>query len=794
LQATFGVVFVSYPKINKMRKTTLTLLLFALVFSLSADELKLNFHFTSPIVKNIGEYTIVELENCRNIAKAGEPTMPWHKISAMLPPGQFATNVRIEVSNPVQIELTKPLYPGQYVQPISKGGSGIFVKNETLYKSSKPIPENTTGHFSTHHMNGFGLCASTFTPVSYVPSTGVLTVYQDVCVIVETSLQDNDQEQISMLSPKKSIQDQVIRSVQNPAMMDAYSLPSSRSDQYDMLIVTSYAMLDNFEQLKDMYQKKGIIAKVKSINDIVNIAEGRDDAEKLRNYIKQEYSDYAIEYVVLGGDVELVPFRGLYCAVQSSSVYEDSGIPADVYFSGLDGDWDSNGNDIFGEYFSATGVDEADLYPEVAVARLTINTLGDFTNMMNKTEQYQFSPVLGELQNVLLAGEHLYDDPLTWGADYLDLLHGYHDENGYATQGIPEVFDSETLYDRDLGYWSSNELRQTIATGKTFIDHVGHSNFGYAMRMDISEITNSNFAALDGIQHNFPFIYSHGCMCGGFDVSDCIAEEMIGIANFAVAVAMNSRYGWFNEGQTEGPSQHINREFLNAIYADDYNNVAVAHKLSKVATAPWVTAPDQWEEGALRWCFYDCNILGDAGLDIWSYEPKVPDGGMVQIENNEVTTYDFLVSSNNLPLPGATCVMMHFVNVEPEIRATAVSDANGIAHFDFGGPLDVTSLCNIWVSGFNIVPVKYDVDILAAIDDVQISEVSVYPVPAKNSLFLSFDAPYRGELQLVDLNGRIVKSLTVEGQSDYTINIEGLNSGLYFLHASHIKTKILVSE
>jgi hypothetical protein len=33
----------------------------------------------------------------------------------------------------------------------------------------------------------------------------------------------------------------------------------------------------------------------------------------------------------------------------------------------------------------------------------------------------------------------------------------------------------------------------------------------------------------NGVSHNFTIVYTHGCMCGGFDVSDCIAERMIGI-------------------------------------------------------------------------------------------------------------------------------------------------------------------------------------------------------------------------------------------------------------------------
>jgi len=150
----------------------------------------------------------------------------------------------------------------------------------------------------------------------------------------------------------------------------------------------------------------------------------------------------------------------------------------------------------------------------------------------------------------------------------------------------------------------------------TFIHHSGHSNVDYALRMSIGDITDANFNMVNGVDHNYCLIYTHGCICGAFDASDCIAEEMLKIQNFVVAGSFNSRYGWFNEGQTEGPSLHLHREFVNALYTLGIDRIGQTQVQSKIATAPWVEAPGQWEDGALRWCFYDNNIFGDAAMKI----------------------------------------------------------------------------------------------------------------------------------------------------------------------------------
>jgi hypothetical protein len=145
------------------------------------------------------------------------------------------------------------------------------------------------------------------------------------------------------------------------------------------------------------------------------------------------------------------------------------------------------------------------------------------------------------------------------------------------------------------------------------------------MKLDISEITNQRFSQVDGITHNYTLLYTQGCLDGSFDYLDCIAEKAVTIANFLVAGVFNSRYGWFNQGTTDGPSQHLQREFVSALYNDTIENqikeIGTAHMMSKIMTAPYVGLPGEFEPGAQRWVHYDCNVLGDPALLIWTDNP-----------------------------------------------------------------------------------------------------------------------------------------------------------------------------
>ena len=345
---------------------------------------------------------------------------------------------------------------------------------------------------------------------------------------------------------------------------------------------------------------------------------------------------------MLAGNPSLVPSRGFYCYVQSGGGYSDSNIPADLYYSGMDGNYDANNNGIYGELD-----DDPDLLPDVSVGRMPFETAQEQANIIHKTIWYRAHQIPGEQSQPLLAGEFMDQPTMTFGQQYLELLVNDHTDNGYYTHGIPSASNTiDRLYDtlvNPIGpviyYWTIDDLLARINQGPSFIHHAGHANYDYVMKLSTPDITDANFYALNGVTHDYTLMYTHGCDCGGFDQNDCIAEYMVLIQNFLAGGIFNSRYGWFDQGTTEGPSAHLNREFVSAIYNDTVANqiheIGSAHLMSKIKTAPWVTLPDslQFEAGAQRWCHYDCNLLGDPTL--WVFTEDIPVG--IQDKHNDFT-------------------------------------------------------------------------------------------------------------------------------------------------------------
>jgi hypothetical protein len=668
--------------------------------AMHAQTLQKTYRFDQPLITTVDGYATISFAETMPAGIAGEPTLPYRSVSLLLPPGTAARDIVLHMGDKVTLNGAYVLYPMQYSRPLSEGTSGTFVVNSQVYQSSAAYPAKLHGHITTQYMNGYAVAMCTFTPVEYIPETGQISYYKNITVQINATDSQQSVAAMQNLRTSPQIQSRLQALVENQKEIAGYPATDSRSDDYQLLIITSSQFAAGFEELVAFYKPRGIKAQVAVTTDIYAQMPGQDNQEKIRNYIIQEYQQHGIEQVTLGGDVEHVPYRGFYCTVQSSSVYEDDDIPADLYFAALDGNWNTNGNDKWGE------IGEDDLLPEIGIGRFSVSNMTEFDALMNKTIQYQQNPVLGELEKPLLVGEWLYDNPETYGSDYLELLIGYHDDNGYTTNGIPQDQDIQKLYESE-GSWSATTLKNKMNQGTSFIHHVGHANSNYTMKFYNSDITNSNFAPLNGTTHNYTIIFSHGCICGAFDDSDCIAEKMITIENLAVAVFMNSRYGWFNEGQTEGPSAHLNRELVDAFYDKRESRLGVAYTMARIETAPWVTAPGQWEEGALRWNFYDCNLLGDAAVRFWSAEP-------IQIAATYQEALPVGVPSISITLTGngnTEGLNCTFVK-EGQIYGMAQTNAAGMAEIIFDESITELGEAMIYVAGYNCQLHEYPVMII----------------------------------------------------------------------------------
>jgi hypothetical protein len=611
-----------------MKTMLLFLLMFFPVILVPAGVVEKTYYFGDLRIDTIGSYQRISFGNTLLSGIPGEPLFPYQEVFLMLPPGDVAVSITISGEDEVSLRGKYLLFPQQYPQPVSKGPSGGFIRNEKVFSADRILPVRPEGKLLTQFLNGYAFAMSTFTPVKYNPAKGNVSYYRKVTVRIRTRPGSKSLAALGNLPASEKTSERIRAFAQNPGMMNLYPEKRSSPTSYQYLIISPSVFKNEFQPLISMYNSKGISSKVITVDSISLNGTGWDLKEKIRNFIINEYQAGGIEYVLLAGNPSLVPCRGFYCYVNSGNGYTDYNIPADLYYSGIDGSYDSNGNHVYGQ-----PDDDPDLLPDISVGRFTVNDTAELHRMIRKTVLYQTNPVLGEMNRPLLAGEYLYNDPLTFGGDYMDLLENDHNDNGYFTHGIPSASNTiDKLYDSlispplNVWQWTYTMLLGKINQGKSFIHHLGHSNATYMIRLSMSMITNSNFALVNGITHNYQVLYTQGCYCGAFDADGgCIAAKAVTISNFLVAGIFNSRYGWFNQGTTDGPSQHLEREFVSILYNDTLQekHLGTAHMISKIKTVPWVTAPGEFEPGAQRWCHYCCNVFGDPAMEIWTEEPNV---------------------------------------------------------------------------------------------------------------------------------------------------------------------------
>jgi hypothetical protein len=212
------------------------------------------------------------------------------------------------------------------------------------------------------------------------------------------------------------------------------------------LIITTDALAAEFQPLAQWKRRIGLPTTVKTIEALrVEYPAAADDAERMRLWIRDQYTGPGARWVLLGGTAALVPTRNAY-----SVFYGGGFIPTDLYFSCLDGSWNADGDALWGEGFMSDEVpgDAADLMPEVWVGRAPVTNATEAHAFVVRSLQAAREPATPRPPRALLAAEVLF--PQLWSqGDAVDL-----DGAQLAEELLPRLtsggFVSQRLYENDL--------------------------------------------------------------------------------------------------------------------------------------------------------------------------------------------------------------------------------------------------------------------------------------------------------------------------------------------------------
>ena len=202
-------------------------------------------------------------------ALAGQPSLPWHSVSLMLPQGTEAVSIEVELSDFQTMEGSHNLYPYQsaltYSDPVRKQ----FEKDEALYASKSVYPAQAYGNLSTHYMNGVGFAFSAFTPVQYVPGTGEVRYATKAIVRITTGAAKADQSRKLWLNGDNA--QRAMRLAQNPEMLQTYDSRGRIVGGYDLLVVTKQQFVGSFDDYVSFYQARGLRTRVVDLETILTL-------------------------------------------------------------------------------------------------------------------------------------------------------------------------------------------------------------------------------------------------------------------------------------------------------------------------------------------------------------------------------------------------------------------------------------------------------------------------------------------------------------------------------------------
>lgn len=729
-----------------MKKLLLTLILVhTVVFSLSSQIVEKTYYFDDPRFESYQGYEQVVFDGCAQMAEEGCPSMPWHPVILLLPYNTEAEDIRYEFLDFVEIEGEHQIYPYQQPRPLSETRDIPFRKDVMIYSSDEVYPLQYSSEAKTQFLNGYSVAMSGFTPVRYVPSTGKLSYASKVKVSVSYSASRCDKKE--MLKPTVENEARVTRLAHNPDMLSSYADRGVKSIAgYELLVITPEEWMSHFDEYKAFYDARGLRTKIMSLEDIYSSFEGRDEQEKIRTFISHEYANEGVMMVLLGGDTSLVPYRGLYCFVNDD--HRDQGIPADMYYVCLDGSWNDDNDDLWGE------VGEDDLLPELAIARMPFSNETQLDNMLHKTLEYQANPVLGEFNDIVFGAEHLGDG--YYGNNDLEFLIGEKDDSNYVTIGIPEDYSIHRYYATQSIQWSGTTFKNKInEIGGGYVYHVGHANADYVAGWYLSNITDDFFSKLDGVNHNYDFFHSHGCICGDFSTA-CILEKMVNVSTGFVAATGNSRYGWYVPWG-DGPARHLNRELVDSYYNDRLQYIGTAFVEMKIMTAPLVLMGGE-DNSIFRWNLYCINILGDVAVSPWLDEPFIPEIYYKPALSLGTTSTVVNIEKYGYPQSSFRCSLFY----EDELLAFGMTDDKGSAKLKFEEPLNVADTMRLVVTGPNAWCMTYDVvGIGDATDYIYVDNIIINDVDGNSNGCLDYGENAKIGIELFNMSADAVNDMTV---------------------------------
>ncbi|MBN2829913.1 MAG: hypothetical protein JXR56_06315, partial [Candidatus Cloacimonetes bacterium] len=314
-------------------------------------------------------------------------------------------------------------------------------------------------------------------PVRYATTT-VVRCYKTMTFYVTPYIYDIEKRELSFISDiqldiyyemndyshvndwddgtfRKGIESNVI----NPGNIVMRSKSIRTPDEVKYLIITNAASVSEYQVLADWKTQKGISSEIVTIEsiDANPLFSDTNSTIRIKNCINYYYTNYGTNYVLLGGDLQIIP-SPIFVAFYGVPGYKNT----DLFYACFDGNfhWNDNGDNCVAGPLDGT----IDTAPEVILGRAP--TGADGYAWIDKTIAYEQNPPLTNFARkvLLTAGHKNYNFEIP-NYDALDLIDSISNYWSYAG-GIERY----NVIHTDLGYpISPSGLATALSSGYNIV-------------------------------------------------------------------------------------------------------------------------------------------------------------------------------------------------------------------------------------------------------------------------------------------------------------------------------------
>jgi hypothetical protein len=666
-----------------MRAATAMGLALALVGSVRGDVSRtISFDAATVSLSAAGAYGVVDVPGWATLDAPGFPRLPATPVFVALPPGHEAVSVRVVPEDSSVVATGFVPHPGQPPAILPIPGKDVpvpaFRKPESsVYLGSTPYPRQLAGEPSTGYVAGVSVASAVVMPFRWYPREEALTFYDRVRIEVETRPSARRPLMPQVASPAgERFRQRVLAGMGISG--HSCKIPVDR-DAYDYLIVCARECSTAFAELADWKTRKGLRAVTVTRETIEATYPGEDVPAQIRACLQDYYLNHGVWCVLLGGDTYYLPCRHAWAMECEAGVSPDEDdIPADLYFADLDGTWDENGNGTYGEV-----ADSVDLFPDLLVGRIPVNTPSQAQAVVSKSLEYETFAADDYQDRVLFCAEVLWNNPFTDGGLAKDLIDSLY---------FPAAFDPiQKLYET-LGNESPASVIAALNDGRNLVNHNGHCWYT-AMGVGTGMLGISDMDALTNAPR-YGMLYSIGCWPAAIDY-DCIAEHFVqNPSGGGVAFIGNSRYGWGSPGNPcYGYSDMFDQQFWRNAIVDGGTNAGAALAAGKAFFIPYSR-----QENVYRIHQYEVNLLGDPDLPVWTSPPGTPEVCHPAELALGQTTCSVRVSLDGAPVQGALVCLSQ--EAGEYVRTFTDASGTGLLPLSLASATDV----DLTVTGHNLKP------------------------------------------------------------------------------------------